>query len=218
MKVIKYQLCTEVNHGTEEQPNIEQVFSGVSLGWSEANEEITKSEAYNGEYTIEDDGKPEPVIPPTNAELANSLASVQSVSVAAFVALAETQVLDDNTAARHRDVFDEWAVGMSCKTGQLRRDPLTGLLYRCVQAHTAQEGWNPSLTPAMWTVVDVTHAGTLDDPIPAARGMEYEYGKHYLDPEDGAVYRCARTGEASGGKVTLQYLPHELVGQYFIAV
>lgn len=218
MKVIRYQLCTEVNHGTEDKPDIQQVFFAVTLGWSEANEKIAKAEAYNGEYTIEDDGKPEPVIPPTNAELANSLASVQSVSVAAFVALAETQVLDDNTASRHRDVFDEWAVGMSCKTGQLRRDPLTGLLYRCSQAHTAQEGWTPSLTPAMWTVVDVTHAGTLDDPIPAARGMEYEYGKHYLDPEDNVVYRCARTGETSGGKVTLQYLPHELVGQYFMLV
>ena len=60
MKVIKYQLCTEVNHGTEEHPNIEQVFSGVSLGWRETNEKIAKAEAYNGEYTIEDDGKPEP--------------------------------------------------------------------------------------------------------------------------------------------------------------
>lgn len=60
MKIIKYQLCTEVNHGTEEHPNIEQVFSGVVRGWSEANEKIAKAEAYNGEYTIEDDGKPEP--------------------------------------------------------------------------------------------------------------------------------------------------------------
>ena len=60
MKIIKYQLCTEINRGTEEQPKIEQVFSGVSLGWSEANEKIAKAEAYNGEYTIEDDGKPEP--------------------------------------------------------------------------------------------------------------------------------------------------------------
>lgn len=60
MKVIKYQICTEINRGTEEQPNIEQVFSGVSLGWSETNEKIAKAEAYNGEYTIEDDGKPEP--------------------------------------------------------------------------------------------------------------------------------------------------------------
>lgn len=70
MKVLKYRLMTEVNHGTEEYPDIQQIFSDVSFGWSEANEELAKREAYNGEYTIEDDGKPEPVIPPTNAELA----------------------------------------------------------------------------------------------------------------------------------------------------
>ena len=60
MKVLKYHLMTEVNRGTEEQPDIQQIFSDVSLGWSEANEELAKREAYNGEYTIEDDGKPEP--------------------------------------------------------------------------------------------------------------------------------------------------------------
>ena len=60
MKVLKYQLCTEVNHGTEDEPKIEQVFSAVSLGWSAANEAIAKAEAYNGEYTIEDDGEMEP--------------------------------------------------------------------------------------------------------------------------------------------------------------
>ena len=60
MKVIKYQLCTEANHGTEDEPNIEQIFSSVTLGWSEANETIAKEEAYNGEYTVEDDGEPEP--------------------------------------------------------------------------------------------------------------------------------------------------------------
>ena len=218
MKKIQYQLCTEINRGTEDDPQIEQVLSDVTLDWSEANEEIAKREAYNGEYEIIDDGEPEPVLPPSTADLAADLASVQSISIAAFAALCETQVLDDNTAVQHADVFELWAVGVSYAVGQLRRDPLTGLLYRCAQAHTAQEGWNPSLTPALWTVVDVTHAGTLDDPIPAARGMEYEYGKHYLDPEDSLIYRCARTGEASGGKVTLQYLPHELIGQYFMVV
>ena len=60
MKIIKYQLCTEVNHGTEDKPDIQQVLSSVALGWSEANETIAKAEAYNGEYTVEDDGEPEP--------------------------------------------------------------------------------------------------------------------------------------------------------------
>ena len=70
MKKIKYQLCTEVNHGTEDAPDIEQVLSAVTLGWSEANEQIAAAEAYNGDYTIEDDGEPEPVTPPSNEELA----------------------------------------------------------------------------------------------------------------------------------------------------
>ena len=60
MKVLKYRLMTEVNHGTEEQPDIQQIFSDVTLGWSESNEELAKREAYNGEYAIEDDGQPEP--------------------------------------------------------------------------------------------------------------------------------------------------------------
>ena len=54
MKVLKYRLMTEINRGTDEQPDIQQIFSGVSLGWSEANEELAKREAYNGEYTIEE--------------------------------------------------------------------------------------------------------------------------------------------------------------------
>lgn len=48
--------------------------------------------------------------------------------------------------------------------------------------------------------------------------MEYEYGIYYKDPEDGKTYLCTRTGEAAGGTVVLQYLPHELIGQYFEAV
>lgn len=60
MKLIKYQLCTEINHGTEDEPQIEQVFSAVTLGWSEVNEEIAKAEAYNGKYTIEEESDNRP--------------------------------------------------------------------------------------------------------------------------------------------------------------
>lgn len=69
MKIIKYKfLSAEINHGTEEEPNIEQFFIGVEVGWNEANEEIAKKEAYNGEYTIEDDGQPDPVAQRTDTE------------------------------------------------------------------------------------------------------------------------------------------------------
>ena len=48
--------------------------------------------------------------------------------------------------------------------------------------------------------------------------MEYVYGLYYSDSEDGKLYLCQRTGEAAGGTVVLQYMPHELVGQYFVEV
>jgi hypothetical protein len=62
MKVIKYNLCIKVNDGTEE------ILTPVTMGWNEANEEIAKHEAHNGEYTIEDDGQPEPESVKTDSE------------------------------------------------------------------------------------------------------------------------------------------------------
>ena len=62
-------------------------------------------------------------------------------------------------------------------------------------------------------VINTSSPGTIDDPIPAARGMEYEYGKYYLDPEDKKTYLCKRLNET--GTIVLYYLPHELIGQYF---
>lgn len=56
MKILKYNRLRRFNHGTEKKPKIEEILSPVTMGWNETNEEIAKREAYNGEYTIEDDG------------------------------------------------------------------------------------------------------------------------------------------------------------------
>ena len=121
--------------------------------------------------------------------------------------------LSDSDAAKAVELFPAWAYPVNYIVGNRVSDG--GKLYKCRKAHTSQERWKPSATPDLWVVIDVTHAGTQDDPIPASRGMEYEYGKYYLDSEDGKTYKCERTGEAAGGKIVLQYLPHELAGQYF---
>lgn len=133
--------------------------------------------------------------------------------------------LSDGEAAKSPELFPRWAdhIGETVKPGDRRSDmDESGVLhvYRVNkgQGHTTQENWPPHSTPAVWTIINVTHAGTQDDPIHASRGMEYEYGKYYLDSEDGKMYKCERTGEAAGGKIVLQYLPHELVGNYFTAV
>lgn len=124
--------------------------------------------------------------------------------------------LSDGEAASVPELITAWAYPVDYAEGDRRSHG--GKVYKCRQAHTSQADWTPDKTPALWVVIDAEHAGTQDDPIPAARGMEYEYGKYYLDGEDSKVYLCERTGEQAGGKITLQYLPHELVGNYFKAV
>nr|DAD70409.1 MAG TPA: ChiA1-BD-binding domain protein [Siphoviridae sp. ctnhN1] len=124
--------------------------------------------------------------------------------------------LSDGEAASVPELITAWAYPVAYAEGDRRS--YGGKVYKCRQAHTSQADWTPDKTPNLWAVIDAEHAGTQDDPIPAARGMEYEYGKYYLDGEDGKTYLCERTGEQAGGKITLQYLPHELVGNYFKAV
>lgn len=74
-KVIKYNLVKSVNHGTEDNPEWEAVTYPVTMGWNETNEETAKKEAYNGEYTIEDDGEPE-IVTATTDDILNTLLGV----------------------------------------------------------------------------------------------------------------------------------------------
>ena len=133
--------------------------------------------------------------------------------------------LTDAEAAKSPELVARWAdhIGEAVAPGDRMSDAdNNGVLhvYRVNDGHghTTQADWPPHSTPAMWTIIDLEHAGTQDDPIPAARGMEYIYGLFYKDPEDTKLYLCERIGEAAGGKIVLQYLPHELVGQYFTEV
>ena len=42
-----------------------------------------------------------------------------------------------------------WAAGQAVKAGNLRSE--AGKVYRCLQAHTTQTGWEPAKVPALWT-------------------------------------------------------------------
>lgn len=122
-----------------------------------------------------------------------------------------TENITDVDAVAVADLFLPWVASVDYAVGDRRR--FSDALYKCAQAHTSQTGWEPPNVPALWVVIDAGHAGTIDNPILAARGMEYEYGKYYLDPEDGKTYLFKRGEET--GSIVLYYLPHELIGQYF---
>lgn len=130
--------------------------------------------------------------------------------------------LSDADALQAKELYARWAAGMVVEPGDRLVHAVDGVdkLFRVNEGkgHTTQKGWEPDQTPALFTVINETNAGTKEDPIPASRGMEYTYGLYYTDPEDSKLYLCERTGSTAGDKITLQYLPHELVGQYFSSV
>lgn len=121
---------------------------------------------------------------------------------------------DDKTALTGKELYPTWVDGISVEVGD--RYQYKDKLYKAIQAHTTQADWTPDTTPSLWTVIDVEHAGTLEDPIPASSGMEYTKGLYYI--EDGVIYLMNRQGMNDGETIVLHYLPSQLVGQYFVEV
>lgn len=119
-----------------------------------------------------------------------------------------TLEVDDNTALRMVEFYPEWAAGQAYTVGYKVQHG--GKLWRCLQAHTSQSGWEPSTaTASLWEQICETHAGTIDDPIPYDGNMALVAGKYYI--QDYVIYMCNRD---TGNPV---YNPlAELVGLYVV--
>lgn len=169
-------------------------------------------------YKLED-GKP---VERTEEEIAADRAALpepepgpqEHMQAAIRLAQMQAQNLPDAQALEVPELYNLWAANMAYIGQCIVRRP-GKQLYRCQQTHTSQTGWEPENAPALWVAINRSNTGAIEDPIPAVRGMEYQYGLYYLDPEDEKIYLCKRTGELEGGTIILHYLPHELVGQYF---
>lgn len=116
-----------------------------------------------------------------------------------------TLEVDDNTALRMLEFYPEWAADTDYTVDyKVRR---RGKLWRCLQAHTAQTGWEPENAASLWEEICESHAGTLTDPIPYNGNMALESGKYYI--QDYVIYFCTR----STGQPVYNALS-ELVGLY----
>ena len=113
--------------------------------------------------------------------------------------------VDDQTALRMVEFYPEWAADVAYSAGYKVQHG--GRLWRCLQAHTSQEGWEPENVPALWEEICETHDGSLYDPIPYEGSMALVSGKYYS--QDGVTYLCNRD------TVNPVYNPlRELVGLY----
>lgn len=120
-----------------------------------------------------------------------------------------TLSVDDSTALRMREFYPEWEAGQDYPEGfKVQRG---GALYKSLQAHTSQDGWEPENAPSLWTEICESHGGTLTDPIPYSGNMALESGKYYI--QDYVIYLCTRD------TINPVYNPlAELVGLYVEAV
>ena len=115
------------------------------------------------------------------------------------------QSLPDAAALEAVVLHPVWKAGIAYSAGYKAQH--NGRLWRCRQAHTSQEEWEPENVPALWEEICETHDGSLYDPIPYEGSMALENGKYYS--QDGVVYLCTRD------TVNPVYNPlRELVGIY----
>ena len=115
------------------------------------------------------------------------------------------QSLSDGEALESVTLHPAWAIGRDYPAGHKVR--CNGRLWRCIQAHTSQTGWEPENAASLWEGINETHDGTLYDPVPYNGNMALVSGLYYI--QDRVTYLC------SMDTVNPVYNPlRELVGLY----
>lgn len=138
-------------------------------------------------------------------EAKNRPLTTEEVSRLLIAQQINTMSVDDTTALRMVEFYPEWSADTDYTVDYKVR--YRGKLWRCLQAHTAQTGWEPENAASLWEEICESHAGTLTDPIPYNGNMALESGKYYI--QDYVIYRCTRD------TVNPVYNPlAELVGLY----
>ena len=88
-------------------------------------------------------------------------AATVAATQATVAAVVADEATDPELVAEVAGVFNDWRTGVPYPAGTVVADD--GTLWRCVQAHTSQDDWRPSVTPALWTPLRVTAGPTVDE-------------------------------------------------------
>lgn len=116
----------------------------------------------------------------------------------------------DEQAVKLKSLYPEWediADGESLEEG--KRVNYMDVLYKVIVTHDKQSTWNPKDSASLFTPINESHSGTIEDPIPWVIGMVAENGRYYIDED--ILYLCI---ESSG--VGLYAQPKDLP-RYFEA-
>ena len=99
--------------------------------------------------------------------------------------------MTDEEGLEFVDLFPNWVVGKSYAVGD--RIKFQDTLYKCVQAHTSQEDWQPNAVPALWVVVSIDEFPEWVQPTGAQdaymKDDKVSYnGKHWVSTVDNNVW------------------------------
>lgn len=123
-----------------------------------------------------------PTYAPTLTEVLNQLKTLAKGSV---------EALPDEEAVNVPSLFPEWKPNIDEVVGARRY--YGEKLYKCIQAHHTQVGWEPDKTPALWTEVSVEEWPEWRQPL----GSDDAYhvgdkcshnGAHWVSLVDGNVW------------------------------
>ena len=115
------------------------------------------------------------------------------------------QSLDDETALDAVVLHPEWASGIEYQVGTKVRHG--GMVYRCLTAHTAQEGWTPANAPSLWAEVLVEEGQILpwqqpDSTNPYGKGDKVTHnGSIWVSDVDNNVWEPGVYGWSKEGVV-----------------
>lgn len=77
--------------------------------------------------------------------------SITSLKQLRLAMMAFAKTAPDEEAYQFPSLFDAWAVGVAYAVDT--RVQSGDKLWKCLQPHTSQDGWNPEATPALWVEV-----------------------------------------------------------------
>lgn len=120
-------------------------------------------------------------------------AEVQAAAIA--VSQIQAQSLTDEQALTVKTIYPLWEKIIGQTVRKDYKFQYADKLYKTIQDNLLiQEQYIPGEgTESLYTVIDETHAGTQEDPIPYDGNMELENGKYYS--QDGVIYLCNRDTE-----------------------
>lgn len=136
-------------------------------------------------------------VPNNKEELQRNIDSLNLPLSVTFVTMAENDEIDEVTAKEHIEMFLPWDIDVKYEIGSMRTYTVQTIindesvselkLYKCLQAHTSQKGWEPDVAVSLWKECAIAENGIPEWSQPISTSDAYMTGDEVM--YNGVHYR-----------------------------